>query len=294
MLLKHEACLTKITRSMGLLPGARRLTEKLRQSSRRKYKNNENANVIIEDYDGNLKFQIDRSTHMGSLVYWSGYHSRNELALLHKLLKPTMVFADVGANVGEFTVYAAKRLSSGKVLAFEPIEFIYETLADNVYRNAFDNVMLFNFGLFDKAGQSEMFGSPDALKQTFLEGWGTAFKDPDLIHAGQSTMAVFDDLVKELHLKRLDIMKIDVEGAELNVLHGSKNSLEKFHPILIMEINEFTFHRAGYSSKHIFDFLSTLGYAYYLIKRFGKLAPLNRSRLPKAVCYNILCKPTVG
>src|SRR5579885_1779623 len=91
--------------------------------------------TVMCDFDGDLRLKIDRSSFIGSSIYWNGYSSLNELYLLGRLLEPHMVFVDVGANQGEFTLYAAKRLPAGKVLAFEPVEERYRHLIENVKMN---------------------------------------------------------------------------------------------------------------------------------------------------------------
>src|SRR5690348_13861870 len=76
--------------------------------------------IIIKNFDSNLKLKLDSSRSMGAAIFWTGFHEFHEFLFLHKFLSADMVFVDIGANLGEYTLFAAKRVQRGKVLAFEP------------------------------------------------------------------------------------------------------------------------------------------------------------------------------
>jgi hypothetical protein len=80
---------------------------------------------------------------------------------------------------------------------------------------------------------------------------------------------VFDDLFFN-DLDRLDFIKIDVEGAELFALEGMVKSIQKFKPVILIEINEETFRAANYATKDVVDFFYNLGYGFFEIRK-GKL-----------------------
>jgi hypothetical protein len=76
---------------------------------------NKSTWTVIDNFDGNIKLKIDRSRSMGSAFYWAGFHEYREFIFMHRFLKPDMVAIDIGANLGEYTLFMAKRLSNGKV-----------------------------------------------------------------------------------------------------------------------------------------------------------------------------------
>ena len=90
-------------------------------------------------------------------------------------------------------------------------------------------------------------------------------------------LKVFDNEYKE-KLERLDFIKIDVEGAELFALKGMYFHIEKYKPLLLIEINEDTFNAAGYTSKELVDYLSDFGYEPYSIFR-GRLKKIEKSNV---------------
>lgn len=216
--------------------------------------------TTIRDFDGDLHMNIDRQSYISSAIYWSGHHSPEIHRFVADFLRHDMVMADVGANIGEITLTAAKRTPRGRVLAFEPSPQLFEQLSRNVALNQFRSVSLFNFGLFDSVGTLPLYLRSDNPYGTHNEGVSSLFP------CGQSRQKVsvplrqFDDVVVECRLARLDLMKIDVEGAELMVLRGSENALRKFRPVLIVEIEEPNFKAAGYGKTDLFAWLRYSGY----------------------------------
>jgi FkbM family methyltransferase len=265
------------------------------------------------DFDGDLRFRLDRSSYMGSAIYWQGYWSRSELCLLDRILHPSMVFVDVGANQGEFSVYVAKRVPYGRVLAFEPKESSYRLLAENIRLNRFSNVSTYNFGLHQQSGMFAMY-EPDEKeleRQTHIpglsnEGVATIYKSQDRsLLSGTMRVEAFDEVFAETGLDRLDIIKIDAEGAELPVLRGAYKSLKQYRPAILLEFNKETFDAAGYTSTDIVDFLADLNYEFYtvdnyriwdawrfgLIGRYGKTTFFERDSVQSLphLC-NVLCR----
>ena len=135
-----EHALRQITKKLMTVRGGNRLIEPVRRHFVKRYAGTSRGSIVVNDFDGDLKRRIDRASYMGSLIYWRGYHSLNELFCLRTLLKPTSVFADVGANQGEFTTFAAKYVRNGRVLSFEPLLDNFVVLKENVEINQFQNV----------------------------------------------------------------------------------------------------------------------------------------------------------
>jgi FkbM family methyltransferase len=281
----------------------------LQQFYARHYAGSAKSWTVIRDFDGNMLLKIDRSSFIGSSIYWNGYYSLNELHLLKRLLRPHMVFVDVGANQGEFTLYAAKRLVTGEVLAFEPVEESYRHLTENIELNGFKNVIAYNVGLSDRDGYFEMY-MPDNVRSSdqTIEGLaneGTASVFQSISRPSMMCTARFetlDKLFEESGLERLDIIKIDVEGAELPVLRGARRVIEKYCPIIIMEMNDESFKAAGYQKSDVLDFLDSMHYDLFLIGshrsihawrygfagRYGRITRIDRHNLPD-YC-NVMCR----
>jgi len=165
------------------------------------------------------------------------------------LFKAGQVFVDVGANVGGYSVRAAAR--GMKVVGFEPNPDNLALLRRNVEINhASVNVLPFALGA--KAGKARL--SPNG-------GVSRIIKE-DGIEVEMRTLDSFD-------LPGADLLKVDVEGYELEVFRGAKKTLEKFHPVIMIEMHYWI---GAESEAELFDILLGLGYRLEYIDRY----PLGR------------------
>jgi FkbM family methyltransferase len=281
--------ISSLTRKISSSKYSHKIINNLRKKYINQYQKQENSWIIINDFDGNLKFKLDPSSYIGSLIYWRGYHSVNEISLMKKILKQNMTFVDIGANQGEYTIFAAKRLIQGQVISFEPLSTSYNHLKENIKLNQFNNVMTYNFALSDTKGYAKIYTSDDLeIHSSFNEGLSSLYQSNyrnALLEKVE--VEVFDRVWKNHNNLSLDIIKIDVEGSELPVLKGAINTIKKYKPLIILEINEETFQEAGYAKDELIIFLENLNYKFSLIKPKGKTEEINSSQIHK-LC-NILC-----
>lgn len=242
-----------------------------------------NRFVVIENFDRTLKLKINTSWSMGFSIYWSGFHEFHEFLFLNKFLKKDMVFVDIGANLGEYSLFAAKRLSSGKVLAFEPMPKMYVLLEENRALNQFENITIFKYGL---SAQEDTL--PIHEIENAHEGLSTFFPgDQKSRTITNVPLKVFDAEIDGFGVERIDFVKIDIEGSELSALKGAKKSIQKFKPLVMVEINQKTYGMAGYSIEDMFNFFAELSYSPFEITRTGGLKATTR----KPVLENIVFKP---
>ena len=216
--------------------------------------------TAIHNFDGDLTIGLDRASIVSSEIYWKSYHSGHIAKFLKDYLRPDMTFVDVGANIGALTLVAAKRLAKGRVLAFEPVPQIFEQLSRNVALNDLSRVTLFNIGLFDRAGSLPMYRKQDIQFGLINEGVPSLFSNEGDREEVTVPLRRFDDVAHEFGLEHLDVMKIDVEGAEAMVLRGAEASIRRFRPVIITEPSEENFRRAGYTADDLISYLRLLEY----------------------------------
>lgn len=246
----------------------------------------------VDDFDGDLSIDLRLSEHMQSRMFWVDYYNRDIVALFDKQLQPGMVVVDVGANIGEITLVAAKRIGvTGRVIAFEPIDTIAQVLEENIRRNALDNVTVVRAGLSDTCGSAPIFAS---CGQSYTgkehHGLGSLYggvNDGPAIQAIRLT--TLDAYFQEHPIHRLDLIKIDIEGAELPCLRGAQRTIERYRPLLIIEIQAQSATAAGYRQTDILDYLAQFGYAFHEIGRNGRLRAVNARSLSDY--QNVLCVP---
>lgn len=246
--------------------------------------------VWIDDFDGDLRFQCRLGEHMGNQIYWRGTYSWSQLRVLDTILTSEMTFVDVGANHGEFTVFAAKRLTSGHVYAFEPMTEMFGRLDRNVQANHFANVTTVPLGVWDEATTHTIYTSPDAFDDGMVnEGLGTLFP-----HAARTepvetiTTTTLDDFVDANDIARVDVVKIDIEGAELRALRGAERTLAHHRPVVVVEADRGLAAAAGAELEDLYDHLAAT-HEIAVITRSGKVRPVGREGL--ADQQNLLCTP---
>jgi FkbM family methyltransferase len=156
-------------------------------------------------------------------------------------IKPDDVVLDIGAFVGDHTLAYANVASSGKVIAVEPNPLAFECLSLNMAN--FPNVEVLNMGLSSVPGKATLNTGPN---------YGGAF----LEEGGDIRVGTIDDM----KLEKLDFIKIDAEGYETKILMGAMETLRKFRPKMMIEVNEGALERQNSSSSELRDMLSYLKY----------------------------------
>ncbi|TXD41660.1 FkbM family methyltransferase [Lujinxingia vulgaris] len=248
--------------------------------------------VDLDDFDGDLHFRLDLNEHMGSQIFWRGFYSGPQIALLRHLLEPDHVFIDIGANHGEFSVVAARQVPRGRVVAFEPNEAIHRRLRFNIESNGFENVTLSTSGLSDEPGVARIYQAAERFDDgTTHLGLATLYPTERRGQVVQEIeLTTLDTFVKDAGLKRVDLIKIDIEGAELAALKGADEVLTGFRPNIILELNQGTCKSAGYTMDDLLDLLASYGYTFFEIAADGQtfaLKALDRRRLKSF--QNIVC-----
>ena len=162
-------------------------------------------------------------------------------------LKPK-TFIDVGTHVGRFSIILANRDS--KVISIEPSKENFKQLTTNIkLNNLQDKIKAFNFGCSDKEGNKILYFVPQNEGLTSLDEKEGSRKE--IIKVKR-----LDNVCKSINLnpKSIDVIKVDVEGFELNVLKGALNILKNGSPLLIIEITDKK------REKEIKEFLNKLGF----------------------------------
>ncbi|ROM29264.1 hypothetical protein BK645_09855 [Pseudomonas protegens] len=142
---------------------------------------------------------------------------------------------DVGGNIGMTALAISTVCGSGKVAAVEPVPAAYFLLEKNT--SQVSNVKIWNFALGKTPGTLPMQGYSDNLSGSFISD---AFHVEEKNHFTVNVeVKTIDDTFSTLGLDRLDFMKIDVEGFELEVLEGAAKTLQQYKPRVILEMNHW-------------------------------------------------------
>jgi FkbM family methyltransferase len=179
-------------------------------------------------------------------------HEESTTALFRKILKEGDIVVDLGANIGYFTLLAAKLVGKeGKVYAFEPEPRNYQYLTRNIQLNRYDNVVASQKAVADKPGTVKLFICPyDTGHHTIQKYGGIQAYRPDFVDEKKEFVDVeqvrLDDFFKGKATK-IDLIKMDVEGAEMLALAGMEQVIRQnkslimlieFFPLLIKEMGQ--------------------------------------------------------
>ena len=175
---------------------------------------------------------------------------------LEKLINSTDTIIDVGTNMGSTLMnFANLTTLSGEVHGFEPDSVNYKRCCENIKLNNFKNITLNNIGLGDKAGKFTMIiNTPSNRGENRISATS--------INNNKETIEVItlDKYVSEKKLNKVNLIKIDVEGFELNVLKGAINVLKQFKPLLFIELDDNNLKEQGYSASDLINYLLQLKY----------------------------------
>ena len=205
----------------------------------------------------------------GFFDYWG--HDLGDLRFLWRTLRPGNVFLDIGAHHGVYSIVAAKKLgSNGTVVAFEPSSREYRRLRLHLQLNRSHLVHAEPLALGSATSTRTFFQitSGDTTRGGFRPPASS-----DRVSEISVETARLDDYVSQSSLKRVDLVKLDVEGGEREVLGGASLVLTKFRPIFICEVLDATTQAWGYNAHEIILMLQSLGFNWFEIRPDGSIVP---------------------
>ena len=192
-----------------------------------------------------------------------------ELVHLERLLSPGDIFVDVGANMGIYTLVASRLVGeAGKVIAFEPSAQSFPLLRQNIALNGLTNVLAFPTALSHETGRARLYHGPDPVCNSLGKdpSWGG--------DAEEVATDALDNALRKISIDRVDVIKMDVEGAEEWVLRGALKVLTSMRPIVIFEINPGVCSCLGLSPHGVPKLLQSLGYKCFVLEHRGTACQL--------------------
>ena len=173
-------------------------------------------------------FAVDNNTDLIQRHHLRGkFYEIEELEIIRKHFPKNGVFLDIGANVGNHTLYALKMLGASKSIVIEPNKVAYDLLVTNIVLNSLEE-------------KCDFSGIGMGLSDTEVENMGVNFNSKNvgggrLIEGeGDIPTQTGDSLIGD---QVVDFIKLDVEGMELAVLQGLENTISRFRPPLFIEVD---------------------------------------------------------
>jgi FkbM family methyltransferase len=220
----------------------------------------------------------------GHEIWRSGWYEPRTVEVLSGLLKPGMTFFDVGANMGQYTLLASGQ--DCNVHSFEPAPVMFEFLTGNV-APVKERVRLNQCALADSE-------EPVMLHMAKPHNVGaTSFSD-QFCASGETfpvPCTTIDQYMQRNNIAKIDVMKIDVEGAEIAVLKGAEKLLSSpDRPTIVLEYEESAQQRFGSSCAEITSLLTNHGYKLERITEHGVIPYTPKQ--PEDFSFNVLARPS--
>lgn len=210
-------------------------------------------------YDLNLSEGIDFGIYLGNL------YERQTRSALSKLVSPASLVLDIGANIGVHTLHLAQLVGPmGRVLAFEPTDFAFRKLRRNLdlNRSLASRVEVFHCFLTANDGVSV----PDAIYSSWPLDVEDGLHAKHLGREMKTDMAQarsLDSILAEHADRKVQLVKLDVDGFECDVLRGASSLLRDTRPIFVMELAPYVLEERGASLDQLISYFIPNGYVFY-------------------------------
>jgi FkbM family methyltransferase len=229
-----------------------------------------------------IRYLLDLSDYQNWLIYFGLNDDRPQG--LYELIKTNYVIIDVGANIGQTSMNFAKSGGENSVIyAFEPDPVNYSKAIENLKLNSFNNIHYFNIGLGSASEKLSLkINSP-------LNRGGNRIDR----NSGNSSLIItidtLDNILEKENVKKVDLIKIDVEGFELEVLKGARHTITQYKPVLFIEIDDNNLKQQGTGADELIRFITELGYKCVGSKSKNEI---NVSEMNLKNChFDMICVP---
>lgn len=201
---------------------------------------------------------VSPQDYLGRMVFFFGTHEPANLAVLRRLLPPSGVFWDIGANYGLFSLELSQSHPNSRIVAVEPQPRLVRFLRKSLQRNPAAAIRVLEKAVASTAGPLTLSVPSDSFaRASLVERFD-----------GGSTFTVETVPLGALveFYGSPDVVKIDVEGAELDVLRSGVELLRNQGPTILMEVNDAR--HADLGSIETIQFLADLGYEFFAVPGF--------------------------
>jgi FkbM family methyltransferase len=216
----------------------------------------------IDDVDGDLCMELRLDDLIQAYIFWSptGY-DRRAIATVKRCVRPGDVFLDLGANVGYYSLIAAKLVGvGGKVVAVEPDPENFARLCRNIELNGFTQIVAINKGISDTRDVMRLYR--DTTGNSGAHSFVARGVATDTVDVEVDTV---DNIVHDLGLDRVDFIKTDIQGFEFRAFATSE--VLRYKPTVLTEVAEDELALAGSSGAEYKKLLQDRGYEVQPIER---------------------------
>lgn len=220
-------------------------------------------------------------------VYFFGHYEPESTRYWSQLARHAEVIFDLGANFGIYSLLAAASNPRARIYAFEPTPEMFEKLSRNIEGNHFENVFPLQAAVGATSGKGFLHrcsGSDGGNEgMNYVSGETAAESDVGV------NLISLDNFCRQQKIAKIDLLKMDIEGGELDALRGASELLDSQQiDCILFEFSDWAAQRAGHSVEDIPKLLGAAGYSLFQLRR-GKLKPFDRGNLPNVT---VIARPS--
>ncbi len=251
----------------------------------------------VIDRDG-IKYEVDLSEGIDLSIFLFGHFQKHVSQSKYLSLPRDGIIFDVGANAGMMSLQFAKLVPAGKVYSFEPTFYAFSKLKSNIELNP---------ELAKRIVAVQSFVSSSTSQEPHIKAYaswkvgGMVESVRHRVHGGVEKSAEgapavsLDDFCEQEKIERLDFIKIDTDGHELEVLKGGKKVIGRFNPTIIFELGIYVMDERGIDFSDYLEFFDSLAYSLFNSRNFRKINIHNyRRHVPLKGTIDILAVSDAG
>jgi FkbM family methyltransferase len=218
-------------------------------------------------YGRHSRFHVDTANFIEWCVLFKGQFGDGTATLIGRFLKPGMVAFDVGANNGTETILMSEAVGTeGRVIAVEPAAAARARLVRNLELNCSPNVTIVDRCLGRSPGDHVFLIMSTTANPTASSCVGSKpprAADTEIVDVG--AVSTLDSVTIDLGVSRVDLIKIDTDGNEVDVLAGSVETLQTHHPTVIFEFEPSYYRTHGSAWTDAYDLMTGVGYDLFKV-----------------------------
>ena len=221
------------------------------------------ASVIMTSRNSGIKMICDKTDKriIPIEILNFDFYEKEDFAMILSLIKDDMTVYDIGANIGWYSLNVSKAKKNINLLAFEPIPQTFQYLKQNLLLNNINNVQAFNFGFSNEDRELYFYYTPEGSGNTSL----VDLSGLPSVEKIASSVRKLDNFAVE-HKAQVDFIKCDVEGAELFVFQGGRETIERCKPIVFTEMLRKWSAKFNYHPNEIIALFTQHGYQCFVIE----------------------------
>ena len=210
-----------------------------------------------------IKWSLDLNEGIDLSIYLFGT-SEKKIINLRKIFtnkNESLTILDIGANIGSVSLVIAKMFKNSKIFAIEPTNYAFNKLSNNLNMNQ---------DLINRVHARQIFISNDKKPQKVWSSWNfDSSNEKHQKHLGtlkeikDNSYLKLDEFVEKEKLAKVDFIKLDVDGYELDVLKSGEKFLKINKPIIFTEIAPYLYPEFGYNCHELIKFLKELNYNFF-------------------------------